>query len=248
MGIVLTCIAIFLQFYSPDEALPSLAHYRVELILLVVGLVLSVPTLTIRRFQIPHPQALLMLAFWAAIVVSHLAHLWIRSAFESLVYFAPIVSVYFLVAINAYSIRRIQLIGATLVLCGVFLSIEGILAYHTGYKGSILLLYQPDDFRYALGNRIRSYGILNDPNDFAQFLLICISLLGVFWKKNARLLKLILLLPAGVMLYGVYLTFSRGAIFGLCALIYFALQRKVPGPLRFVIALATLGSLVIFHF
>jgi putative inorganic carbon (HCO3(-)) transporter len=71
--------------------------------------------------------------------------------------------------------------------------------------------------------RIRSIGFLNDPNDLAQTLATFFVFLGFFWTKS-KAKNLLILVPAGVVvLYGVFLTRSRGGLVavGVMALLAF---------------------------
>lgn len=67
-------------------------------------------------------------------------------------------------------------------------------------------------------NRLRGVGIFNDPNDLAQMLGVGVVLcalgveVGRTWLKKAAWLAL-----AGLMLYVIYLTQSRGGLLGLMA-------------------------------
>jgi O-antigen ligase len=156
---------------------------------------------------------------------------------------------YFLVSINAFSLPRIRLIIGLLIACGVIIGAEAILAYHTGFLGDQLLLYAPGDDRAVFGNRVRGFGTLQDPNDFGQFLLVCIALLGVFWKPRRTLRNLMLLAPpAMVLVYAVNLTFSRGALIGLGAVLFFALYRKGRQVVALTTAPLTLAGLYVLRF
>jgi putative inorganic carbon (hco3(-)) transporter len=249
MGLFLTCLSIVLHFFTPGEVVPSLAPYRIQVFILGFAAIATVPTMITRPLRaFPQPQTALLLGLWGAIAVSHLSHLWIRSAYESVIYVAPIMTMYALVAVNTYSLTRVRLVVGTLIFCAIVLSVEAILAYHTGYKAALLLLYQEDDPRSLLGNRVRAYGLLQDPNDFAQYLLVCIALIASFWKKHNSIRNLFLLALMGGLLYTVYLTFSRGAMVGIAALVYFALGRKVVPIVRLVMAGATIAGLTLVRF
>jgi putative inorganic carbon (hco3(-)) transporter len=228
MGMFFVCLSLILIFFSPNEVLPALVRYRPLMLTLIIGTVVSLPAYAMRPVRsLQQPQYLLVFGLWAAIVISHLTHLWIRTAAYSIMEFGPCVVLFLLICMNAHTPGRIKIIGATLIFCGVILSIQGALAYYTGWRANDLLLYGPDDPRAWLQNRIRGYGILRDPNDLSQFLLIAIALLGLFWKANDVLNKLVLFIPGAVLIFGVYLTFSRGAMLGLCAVLYVMVYRKL---------------------
>jgi len=249
MGLFLTCLAILLTFLSPVELVPSLAPYRPTLIVQIFAVVFSVPTIAMRPTrQLQYPQAVLVVGLWGAIVISHLSHAWIRSAANSITAFGPSAAIFFLILINAFTVKRIRLIGATVIFCGIVTVIQGMLAYYTGWNAAQLLLYPPDDYRSIVGNRIRGYGILGDPNDLAQFCLIGIAFLGLFWKRNAALRNTLLFIPAGVLLFGTYLTFSRGAMLGVCAMMFALMYRKVGSVVSVAGAAVVFLAMRVFQF
>jgi hypothetical protein len=76
--------------------------------------------------------------------------------------------------------------------------------------------------------RLRGLGEINDPNDFAQLIVCLIPLLFIFWRSKRMLLNfLCVILPAGILLYGAFLTHSRGAVIALLATLVIAARRKI---------------------
>jgi O-antigen ligase len=123
------------------------------------------------------------------------------------------------------------------------MAVLGILAYHTGFQSEQLLHIAPDGESWI---RIRAYGILNDANDFAQFLLVGLALLGAFWKKTHLLGNLTkLTLPVAILIYAVYLTGSRASIFGL-AIIVFSLTANRMGKLQSLVLTGVVIATLIF--
>jgi putative inorganic carbon (hco3(-)) transporter len=246
MGLFLTALSIILTYFSPRELVPTLAPYHLQLGVMLFGLAISIAALATRLDRgMQSPQYLLVLGFWAAIVASHAMKLKFRWGLESLTLFGPLVAIYFLTTLNTFTLTRIKVVAGVLIGCAAVLGIQAILAYHTGYLGEKLLLISPTDFASYLGNRVRGFGILQDPNDFAQFLLVSFALLGLFWKKSRVVANLIILGPIGaILLYAAYLTFSRGGLLGLGAVLFFAIYRKG----RRVVAFATgcLGTLALY--
>jgi putative inorganic carbon (HCO3(-)) transporter len=227
MGLLFTCFALLLIYFSPNEVVPALVKFRPLVLTLGIASVASVATLAMRPVRkLQQPQYVLVLGIWVAIVLSHLSHLWIRTAAYSIVEFGPSAVLFFLISINGYTTKRLKIIGGVMIFCGVVLAIQGAFAYYTGWNADQLMLYGSEDFRSLMGNRIRGYGTLKDPNDLAQFFLVAIALLGLYWKKSSAA-NVLLVVPASVLLFGVYLTFSRGAMLGLCAVVYVLAYHKM---------------------
>jgi putative inorganic carbon (HCO3(-)) transporter len=220
MGLILTAISIILCYFSPGDLFPELAPYHIQQIIIAPALLSSCIILSMRRVSLLSPQWMLMLAFWGSILVSELAKRHIRGGAYAMMDTAIMAVMYFLVAVNAYSLPRIRLFSGLIILSVLFMAIRGIVAFHTGMTE--LLTIHAEDVP-----RIRGLGIVNDPNDFAQILLLAMALLGFFWRKGNFVRNVaVVLLPAAILMYAVYLTFSRGAMFGLVAIVWVMISRK----------------------
>jgi hypothetical protein len=88
--------------------------------------------------------------------------------------------------------------------------------------------------------RLKGKNFLNDPNDFAQLLVCTLPLTFIFWRPKHLPLNTVVVLPMVVLiLYGVYLTHSRGAILAVAAVAIVASRRKI-GTIPSVILSAVL--------
>ena len=58
--------------------------------------------------------------------------------------------------------------------------------------------------------RIRGLGLMNDPNDLAMGMAVALGLIGGAWKARLQLRHLLLAAASGALVYGSYLTRSRG--------------------------------------
>lgn len=84
--------------------------------------------------------------------------------------------------------------------------------------------------------RVRGQAYLNDPNDFSQVLVMCLPILWIFWREKSFLRNLIfVLLPAGVMGYGILLSQSRGALLGAAAAMFFVVKRRIGTLMTFTL-------------
>lgn len=227
MSLILTLLSIVLAYFSPAEVVPSLSPYHVQQIIILPALLASAISLNMRRGSLPAPQSLLIVGFWFAAVISVLSKFWLRAAANTFITCGLLVCIYFLVYFNAFSLARIHVLGTVVVICALIMAVQGILAYHTGYMEEKLLNIRIHD-TFVIDRRICGVGFLHDPNDFAQFLLVGLTFLGFFWKKDNVAGNFILLcVPAAVLIYATYLTFSRGAIFGVAAIIFVAVYRRI---------------------
>ncbi|HEY2013009.1 MAG TPA: O-antigen ligase family protein [Bryobacteraceae bacterium] len=226
MALVLTLLSLILAYFSPEELVPSLAPYHVQQIVILPAIAASLISMNMRRAALPMPQAVLMIGFWIAAVLSDLTKLWTRAALSVFLTIGLLVCIYFLVYLNAFTLSRIQLFCAILSVCALIMAVRGILAYHTGYMEDKLLNVRLEGL--VLNKRICGVGVLHDPNDLAQFLLVGLTFLGLFWKKDNAVGSFILLfVPSAVLIYAIYLTFSRGAVFGVVVVLFVAVSRRI---------------------
>jgi hypothetical protein len=84
--------------------------------------------------------------------------------------------------------------------------------------------------------------VINDPNDFAQLTVCVIPLMFIFWRAKKIVLNLgCVIIPVCALIFGVFLTHSRGALLALTAIAVVAARRRI-GTLP---ALLLAGSLFI---
>jgi len=189
----------------------------------------------------------LIVGLWFAVCVSLLTKFMLRDTLNAFITFALPVCIYFLVAVNAFTITRIRFIVAVMSLTALFIAVQSIVTYHF-HPGSSLILERMEA-NFQVSRRIRSYGILNDPNDLAQFLLVGLALLGQFWNRSHRLASLALLtVPSVVLLYAIYLTGSRGAIFGIAVVAVVVASTRVGGLQSMVLGLVLMVIMVAAQF
>jgi O-antigen ligase len=87
-----------------------------------------------------------------------------------------------------------------------------------------------DSYENVIGefSRLQSVGFLQNPNDFAQYLLVAASLLMFTWKPGRRLRNVLLVwLPMAYLMWGVWATHSRGGLIGLSVVVFFLLEKRI---------------------
>jgi len=227
MAYLLTIISIVLAYFSPADMIPSLAPYHIQQIILLPAFLTSFMSMSMRRASLPWPQYMLVLGFWGAVVMSVLSKFWLRNALNAFIAIALLAGIYFLVYINAFTLPRIRMVGLAMSICAVLMALMAIFAYHAGYWEAKLLNMKVEE-GLIMYKRVSGLGVLHDPNDFAQFLLIGLAFLGFFWRKENSVASFILLCPAAMILvYATYLTFSRGALFGLAVILFVAISGRI---------------------
>jgi len=224
-------IFAFLQF---GEMLPDLAQYRIMLWLAAITTFLSLANASDFPFRMVQPW--IMLGFMGSIVMSHVANGWFGGGVMSAQDFSLSVFMFYLLLATAHNIARIRILAACMVLCGLLMCIRGAVSYHLGYWDD-LVMKQTVDIVGGAGElrRMRALGFLKDPNDLAQYLLVIAPFLLAFWKPGSTVRNLILvIIPSFVIVYGLFLTRSRGAILGIGIMLLFGLRSKI-GIVRAVV-------------
>jgi putative inorganic carbon (hco3(-)) transporter len=157
------------------------------------------------------PQYPILLMFFGVMLLSHVFNGWIGGAIEQIGKFAPVVLAFVVFANGLDRRSRVLKIMATFALCAAVLAVHGIEQRQTGLGWTGVEMSQ--------GTRIQYVGIFNDPNDLGLLFVACIPMAAYLSSRGGLLglRRLFWLVITGVLVYGVYLTDSRGALLALLA-------------------------------
>lgn len=167
------------------------------------------------------PQYSVLLMFFGVLLLSHVFNGWIGGAIEQIGKFAPVVLAFVVFANGLDRRSRVLTIMAVFAVCAGVLAVHGIEQQQTGIGWTGVELSQ--------GTRIQYVGIFNDPNDLGLLFVSCIPMAAYLSSRGGLmgLRRLFWLAVAGVLVYGVYLTDSRGALLALLAVMgVYIWQRK----------------------
>jgi putative inorganic carbon (hco3(-)) transporter len=265
MAFFLYLAFVALAYLRPVEAFaPELGVYRPMVILGVVALYATViHALGAGRTAVRNLHCVLMLALLACIAMSKIANGWAGGATVALSDFSTSALLFLTTILNVTSIPRLRVTLATIVLSMLIVSGAGIAAYHYGFMADLLVLRQQigeegdgqpaDALDVPAHNtsgqflwRVRYLGFLNDPNDFAQVIVVALPMLGIWYRQRRFFSNIVLLgVPGSVFLYTIFLTHSRGAVLGLASLLFFGM-RKILGVVKTGILVGVLlGAVVV---
>src|SRR5262245_4994888 len=132
MALFLVVLSLTLHYLSPVELFPWLGPYRIQVLILVPAIAASLPALVAHQERLTTPHYKLMVGLWFAVVVSLLSHFWLGGSLEGFLAFGVVACFYFLILINAYNPSRVRVVCITIVVCALVMSVQGMLAYHTG--------------------------------------------------------------------------------------------------------------------
>ncbi len=225
MGLFFTLIFTLCAYLGPETLFGSLAQYHVEVIIAVLAILGSL--LAIGEYSVFRPvQAWAVIGLSVAVMLSFIFIGLRGETFTALLGILPNVMIYFMVAINCKKKSHLQLLILVLTFTAFFNIFEGYQAARLGDEdGKRIIMMQGANGVFA---RIQARSFLADPNDFGQMLIGLLPCLFFFWKKGSPPRNLLFVyLPAAVLLFGLYLTHSRGAMMAVLIVAIFAGRKKL---------------------
>jgi len=246
MGFVLTLFYVLAYYLTPSVLFGPLAQFRLQLILGLVILLFSLPRLA-RSFTVKSSQSFAVVGLSVAVFLSILfGASWLGGAVQGFIAFVPNAMVYYFVCVHFTSLRRIQAISLVFLLVCVFVIAHGAMDLYRGVPeanprqadladGGVQEWNEEHPYLFAMRNdagqwffRLRGLGPINDPNDFGQIEVCTIPLMFLFWRSKKWVRNFIcVVLPVAVLLTGIFLTHSRGALLALTILAIVAARRRI---------------------
>lgn len=230
-ALLLTMAYLGLAHLSPAALFPGHANYRIMAWIAIFGALSCLPRLIADPARWRSAHSYLVLGLTAAVVASLVGRSsWSGVLFASMQFLVAALA-FFLVVGAANTLGNLRVLALTLVAVALFLLLQSMLGWHRDGMNSRFVysdhMYDASGTVVGSFPRLRSVGFLNDPNDFAQFLLVAASLLGVAWRAGQWRRNLIfVLVPTLFLVYGVLETHSRGGLVGISILAYFLLKKK----------------------
>lgn len=157
------------------------------------------------------PQYLILPAFLATLMLSEVFNHWVGGAVEQLGQFAPVVIIFFVLsAAVAVNRKRVPVTFAVIALCSMVLALHGVdqKQHGIGWTGMGMI-----------EGRIMYVGIFNDPNDLGLLFVAALPMTVFLSAGGGFLRRIFWLAGAALLLYGVYLTNSRGALLAVLAIV-----------------------------
>jgi len=176
-----------------------------------------------------NPSDKMMLGFFSAIIASNLFHGYLSGIKYSMSSFFPIIVGYTLVIHSITDKKKLWSFVVLLICLSSILASEGLLQHTTGFAhGGLPPIVEKTtslDGDMLAVERIRWYGVFNDPNDYGMVLILVVPLIFELMFRGNYLIAFVsisLILPA------IFYTNSRGTILaGLVSVCtYFVLRYK----------------------
>jgi O-antigen ligase len=197
----LILLYVVLTIIRPQDYLPGLVGVPVLSVVLVFAfgawLFSSAKTFAA-------PQFLLLPVFLIVVMISEITNGWAGGAVEELARFGPVVVAFFVFGAACGTQRRVRIAMGVFVACAVVLALHGVQQSQlgTGWTGIPL----------SEGGRIQYVGIFNDPNDLGLLFAACLPMAVFLGRPRTGFMRPVWLASALLLLYGIVLTNSRGAL------------------------------------
>ena len=204
-------------------------------IVLLIAFLFWLPS---RNKDLSAPQFILLPAFLLTLMMSQIANGWTGGALVQLSTFGPGILAFLVLSHVATDPKRVISIMALIVVCSAVLSVHGIeqVAQGIGWTGVGL----------SQETRIQYVGIFNDPNDLGLLFIMALPM-AMFLSTRGGLLGLRRLFwwtGAGLLLYGIYLTSSRGALLALIAVLGVWIWRRRGPVTAMLLGAVALGGIM----
>jgi O-antigen ligase len=225
MGLFFTLLYILGAYLGPETIYGTLAGYHIQLVIAALALFFSFSSLqeiSLTRMS----QTYALIGMWVAVLMSFVFNGLTRFAPDALFDFLPASFTFFFVLLNCKTKRHLQMIVFVLLAASLFTIYMGYSAILAGNLDSPYLVTARD--AAVPFSRLRGLGFINDPNDFSQLIASLIPCLFFFWApKKFPQNFLFVLIPSGLLLFGMFLTHSRGGIVAFLAVVTIAARRKI---------------------
>jgi O-antigen ligase len=268
MGFVLTILYFVTNYLTPPTLFGPLAAYRIELILALLILLVSLPKL-IGTSILKTPQSLAVAGLAIAASFSVLiAYRWPMGAVHGFLGFIPNAFAFLLVSLHCNSKRKLQVMVLMLLSVCLFVIAHGYSDLRRavtetapsqsdsaeGDNEAAWNLEHPyltreNNDKGKLIYRIKGLGSINDPNDFGQVVICVIPLMFILWRAKKMFQNIaFVILPVCALLIGVFLTHSRGALLALIAMVIVAARRRIGTVPALLLAGGLFISAMALHF
>ncbi len=235
MGFILTLLYLGTTYLSAETVFGPLAALHVEVIIAVLVILFSLPTIP-RSIVLKTPQSLALIGLAIAVFISLAMTGWFGGAVGAFLRFIPSAFAYYLICLHCNTTKRLKVLILLLMFVCFFVITRGIIDLHNidlrglpdipGAVAPYLDGQRNDSGQWIF--RIKGQNLINDPNDFSQLIVCLIPLIFIFWRRKKIIRNVLLvLLPVSILLYGAFLTHSRGFLLAFIAVLVMAGRRRV---------------------
>jgi len=227
MSFLFLLIYIFLTIIRPQDWVPGIRGVHAIQIVsacTIFFLVFEAAGSRKGRFLARVPQNGLMIGLYFSVLMSHVAHTYFAGLTYSFWDFLIPFILFFLLQNGINTERKFKTALWFMVLLIVTLVPQCVYQAHHGYGwAGQQITYQAYEDIY----RVNWIGIFNDPNDLALLFVIALGFLLPFVFGKVKFITRVFNLGLiAALIYGIFLTNSRGGYLALLVTVYFFFVRK----------------------
>ena len=183
-----------------------------------------------QNFRFMWPQGALLIAFLAVCFVSSFSAFWPRFAFEKTTDFAKIVLIWIVIENTVTNAARLRTVLMTMVIGGLFPAVGTIhhYVYHILREG-----------------RATWIGVFANANEDAYGLVILIPIAAALAIESKWWVRVVLVCIIASYLLAIFLTYSRGGLLGVLAVVGLAGWKQKSAIVRAVMVVGLVGLIVL---
>ena len=213
---VLSLVYLVLTIIRPQDYMPGLVGVPILPVVLIVAFALWLGS---TGKNLSAPQFVILPVFLLVMLLSDVANGWLGGALEQLEKFGPTVIAFFVLATAVSASRkRVVVTFAVFTLCAMVLALHGVDQFNSGIGWTGMGLSED--------RRIQYVGIFNDPNDLGLLFVATWPMALYLSSRGGFVGRVFWLAGAALLLYGIYLTNSRGAFLAIMVIVAVYLWRK----------------------
>ena len=226
----LVLLFVISLYALPAQLFPALEVLHPAQVIAVSALAaLVLEKLTLRQsFVLGWPEGYLLLAFVGAAVLSTFSAFWPLRAYEASLDLIRIVIAYFLIVNTVVTEKRLRAFVLAMVIGGLFPALGTLNGYIHGD---------------LIEGRAHWIGIFGNPNELAYILVMLVPLAAVLAGRARYSMRIMLWAAISLYVAVIYLTFSRGSLMGLFAVVALFAIRQRGVLLKVVTGLLLAGGL-----
>ena len=219
MTFFLILLSIVLIIIRPQDYVPGLQESSIVNFALIGT---SLFWLAGERQKLDFPQVPILVAFVACLAISVLRTDGAGDVWDDLMKFLPSLMLFVFIATVATTKSRITTVMDLIAVCALIIAIHSIQQYRNGVGWTGLEVLIEHDIK-----RIRYLGIFNDPNDLGLLLVTSLPIIFYWLEKEVSVpIKAVYFCALGVLMYGIYLTNSRGPMMATGAILLLMFWRR----------------------
>src|SRR3989339_77384 len=228
MSFLFLLLFIIFTFLRPQEWVPGMIGWpiiNIFAVLAFIGLIFERNS-SGKKLFLNVPQNKMVLAFFGAILMSHVAHTYLWGLREAFFSFLPVLVLFYLTLNGIDTEKKFRISFWAIVIVSLILVAQGHYQINNfyGWAGQPVTLQNSAEGEVQ---RINWIGIFGDPNDLALTFVVAVGFLLPFvFGKCKTLSRLVSIGGVAALLYGLILTNSRGGILALLATGFFFFVRK----------------------